>query len=121
MRKIMKEYKISIRQGDIFYYGLVGAVLFNYMLESSSIKNFNDSLLHDIALVFALISASLCVILRKYSLREFIGLHLTYWKPLIRQAPVHIAEPSANPLYCCRFSAQALKSPGSYFLLHIKP
>ena len=68
----MKEYKISIRQGDIFYYGLVGAVLFNYMLESSSIKNFNDSLLHDIALVFALISASLCVILRKYSLREFI-------------------------------------------------
>ena len=68
----MKEYKISIRQGDIFYYGLVGAVLFNYMLESSSIKNFNDSLLHDIALVFALISASLCVIVRKYSLREFI-------------------------------------------------
>ena len=53
MRKIMKEYKISIRQGDIFYYGLVGAVLFNYMLESSSIKNFNDSLLHDIALVFS--------------------------------------------------------------------
>lgn len=36
----MKEYKISIRQGDIFYYGLVGAVLFNYMLESSSIKKF---------------------------------------------------------------------------------
>ena len=45
-----------------------------YMLETSAIPGFSDSLLHDLLQYFALLVVALYVFIRKYSIKELIRL-----------------------------------------------
>lgn len=64
--------KTKFKKADFFYYLFIILLIFLYMLESSAIPNFNNSVFHDIIQSISLLSIILCIIFRKYEFRELI-------------------------------------------------
>lgn len=72
----MEIIRIKTKQKDFFYYIFLALLLFLYMIEATAVANFNDSLLHDVVQVAALIAALFCLVLRKDSFKNLMKIFL---------------------------------------------
>lgn len=68
--------RMRIKKNELFYYFFLGLLMFLYMMESTTISDFDDSFFHDVVQIIILASVMICFVLRKYSFRNIVKIVL---------------------------------------------